>query len=66
VILTKAQRIALKCVFDRGPIYEQFTRNRLTYRQFRRLARPAIGFDCLMVPWCGMWLGIETDGYVHS
>jgi hypothetical protein len=24
------------------------------------------GRDCIMVQWCGMWLGIETDGYTHS
>jgi hypothetical protein len=37
---------------------------RLTYRKFRRTVQQ--GFDCLMVRWQGMWLGIETDGYVHS
>ena len=21
---------------------------------------------CYMVAWQGMWLGIETDGYIHS
>jgi len=20
----------------------------------------------VVVPWCGMWLAIETDGYTHS
>ena len=24
------------------------------------------GYDCLMIKWCGMWLGIETDGFTHS
>ena len=23
-------------------------------------------FGCIMVYWCGMWLGIEQDGYAHS
>lgn len=23
-------------------------------------------FGCIMVQWCGMWLGIEEDGYTHS
>jgi hypothetical protein len=36
----------------------------MTYRQFRKLA--VASFDCVMVPWCGMWLGIEKDGYTHS
>lgn len=67
--LTREQRVALKQVYDRGPIRPSlvgpnWTGPGLTYRQFRRNARP--GFDCLMVPWCGMWLGIETDGYTHS
>ena len=36
----------------------------LTYLQFRRTVKP--GFDCAMVQWCNMWLGIELDGYTHS
>lgn len=36
----------------------------LTYRQFRETAQQ--GFDCIMVEWCGMWIGIERDGYTHS
>lgn len=36
----------------------------LTYLQFRRTV--VNGFDCFMVQWCGMWLGIEADGYTHS
>jgi len=36
----------------------------LTYRQFRKTVKQ--GFDCLMVRWQGMWLGIERDGHVHS
>jgi hypothetical protein len=31
---------------------------------FRRRARKA--HDCIMIHWCNMWLGIETDGYTHS
>jgi len=37
---------------------------RITYRDFRKTVKQ--GFDCLMVRWCGMMLGIESDGYVHS
>lgn len=109
--LTKAQRAALKSVYDRGPIFnaaadkllaaagwtfdytqepvswtwthrvhgewpraqawalvERFAyARRKTYREFRRLAlRPMRRGDPVMVPWCGMWLGIESDGYTHS
>jgi len=107
--ITKAQRAAIKRIFDRGPVYPQDIDARrivmdagwsfghrghdvwdwqhpnlnlkygdhneiiatyfpqvkpLTYCQFRRTVQH--GYDCLMVRWCGMWLGIEKDGYVHS
>ena len=57
VITTKAQRQALHrkwCQNNQG----------LSYREFRLSV--ATGPDCIMVPWCGMWLGIEKDGYTHS
>lgn len=69
----KAQRRALKQVFDRCKIYpavtpaefrEGLTAVPITYRQFRRGVQPGPG--CVMVQWAGMWLGIEPDGYTHS
>jgi hypothetical protein len=54
--ITKEQQQALKRVFERG--------NDLSYLSFRRTAKG--GPDCVMLPWCGMWLGIEPDGYTHS
>lgn len=36
----------------------------MTFRQFRKTV--ITGFDCLMVRWAGMVLGVEPDGYVHS
>jgi putative SOS response-associated peptidase YedK len=77
--LTKEQRKALKRVFDRQPLVLRWngrthTADRwenypplnpqMTYREFRKLV--VWSFDCVMVPWCGMWLGIEKDGYTHS
>lgn len=76
--ITRKQREAIKRVFDRCPLYASLIgstwqatstpryhgHKALTYRQFRRLVLPT--YDCLMVQWCGMWLGIEGDGYVHS
>lgn len=69
--LTKEQRIALKRVYDRKPIYVLNTKppfippeRPITYREFRKTVHH--GWDCIMVPWCGMWLGIEKDGYTHS
>lgn len=38
----------------------------MTYLQFRRTVQFAFYSDCAMVQWCGMWLGIERDGYTHS
>lgn len=53
---TRAQRIA---------IYAVWLRNKTkSYKAFRKTAR--LGPDCIMVPFAGMWLGIETDGYTHS
>lgn len=76
----KAQRVALKRVYDRGPILpyltdlEQMMVNRgklavvpITYRQFRRGLQPTFGCDgAVVIKWAGMWLCIERDGYVHS
>jgi len=58
--LTKEQRAALKKVYDRNPteVYPK------TYREFRKEIVPVM--DCIMIKWCGMWLGIEKDGYTHS
>jgi hypothetical protein len=55
--LTKAQRQAIKRVWDRD-------HQGLSYIQFRRSVVQCI--DCIMVKWCSMWLGIEKDGYTHS
>jgi len=72
MMLTRPQRVALKRVYDRQPIpakpmmldgYYGIKRT-ISYRQFRRTVRPGSG--CIMVEWCGMWLGIEPDGYTHS
>lgn len=58
---TRAQRVALKAVYDRMPA------TTLTYRQFRKRIWPDwSGYGCVMIYWCSMWLGIERDGYTHS
>jgi hypothetical protein len=53
---TKEQRQALKRVFLRT--------EGTSYRTFRRTVE--MGWGCIMVPFAGMWLGIEPDGYTHS
>ena len=60
-VITKAQRHAIKRLWQR----ETNDPVRVTYRHLRKTAFVAFG-DCLMVPWCGMIIGIETDGYTHS
>lgn len=69
ITTTKAQRQSLLRVYRRtceetrgrmtAPQYLAFT-----YRAFRRTVQPGPG--CVMVPFAGMWLGIEPDGYTHS
>jgi hypothetical protein len=58
VTLTKAQRVALHKVWQR-PIEDK-----KSYKEFRKSVHS--GWGCVMVHWCDMWLGIETDGYTHS
>ena len=69
--LTRAQRESLKKVYDRQPLflagYYGLDSTRMGYREFRKTIQPMFGSDPgIMVPWCGMWLGIEADGYTHS
>jgi hypothetical protein len=56
--LTKDQQRALLRVYQRDTTVAP------SYRAFRRAAH--YGYDCIMVYWHGMWLGIEKDGYTHS
>lgn len=58
---TRAQREALHEVWKRRI---RGNPNPMTYKQFRKTVMPGIGF--IMVPWAGMILGIEPDGYTHS
>lgn len=37
----------------------------LSYLQFRRSVQ-VDAWNCAMVKWGSMWLGIEQDGYTHS
>ena len=74
--ITREQREAIKRIYDRTPLYvwqdklvgqpKYKSHEPLTYRQFRKRAIPLHSFGCVMIQWCGMWLGIEADGYTHS
>jgi hypothetical protein len=72
-VLTRKQRLALKRVFDRKPIYPYVSPEEreqgvgaipLTYRQFRRGV--IYDRDYVGIVWCGMFVGIEKDGYTHT
>jgi len=59
MLLTKEQQHAIKKIWLRDSQGK-------SYIQFRRGAIPYFGGNCVMINWCGMWLGIEPDGYTHS
>ena len=62
MILTKQQQVALKRIYDRETGMPDNWKG--SYLNFRRTVQQ--GYDCIMIKWCGMWLGIEKDGYTHS
>ena len=57
--LNKSQQRSLKALYDRKSLP-------ITYRQFRKRVHINALMDCAMIQWCGMWIGIELDGYMHS
>jgi hypothetical protein len=60
--LTEEQKLALRRVYERprGRPPEQ------TWGEFLEPAFNDTLMNCVMVPWAGMWLGIEPDGHTHS
>lgn len=65
-ILTREQRVALKRIYDRSNAADSKEYHHESYLAFRRLVQGGGGGAFCMVPYCGMWLGIEHDGYTHS
>lgn len=60
---TRKQRIALR----RKHVHGQLEEKGISYRNFRASIQPTFGMDnAIVVQWCGMWLAIEKDGYVHT
>jgi hypothetical protein len=51
-----------------GRKYEQAADGASSFEEFlTRISPGGIGSDqYIFLHWCGMWLGIETDGYTHS
>jgi len=59
---TRKQREALLKIYHRK--CDNNWQETMSYKEFRKTVTPGLGY--IMVPWCGMWLGIEPDGYTHS
>lgn len=58
--LTKPQQVSLRRKWLQDS-------HGMSFLKFRRTVTPFSGSSgCAMVQWCGMWLGIEVDGYTHS
>jgi len=53
-----SQMWGLWCKFNQDPDQSP------TFTHF--MARATSADSYLMILWCGMWLGIELDGYTHS
>jgi hypothetical protein len=66
--VTDDQKVALKAVFDRCPVYADAERSTpLTHDGFVKSIQPMFGGDgAIVIRWQGMWLAIEPDGYTHS
>lgn len=64
MILTKPQRQAVAKIARRINNERPEGTPPIPYRTIRRTVQP--GYDCIMMPFAGMWLGIEKDGYTHS
>jgi len=61
-IPTKAQQRALLELYRRNPAAVVGS-----YIRFRRIAFwEFCNGPALMVPWCGMYVGIEPDGHIHT
>jgi hypothetical protein len=71
ITTTREQRVAIKRVFDRQPIYTskiaEAMKQPISYKRFRKSVMGTIAMDgAIVVNWAGMWLVIEVDGYTHS
>jgi hypothetical protein len=63
VATTRKQREALKGLYFRG----LYPSKGISYKAFRKTCLPEPGgYGAVMVPWLGIWIGVERDGYAHS
>jgi hypothetical protein len=64
--LTKPQQLALKRKAEQVRSHNPDSDD-AHYFILRRKVQPLFGCKgAVCVPWCGMWLAIEPDGYTHS
>ena len=65
--LTRQQIEAVHGIYLREKTSYEIDDHRKLARSYMQVRRSVVpGFGCVMLPWCGMWLGIEPDGYTHS
>lgn len=57
--ITRAQREAILKKYRQSPDGAR------SYREFRKRAFWTLG-DFIALQWCGMYVGIEKDGYTHT
>ncbi len=60
MVTTKEQR---KAIFD---LYRRNADGSKTYREFRKRVAHYFGGYIGINGWCGMFVGIEKDGYTHT
>lgn len=64
MFLTRKQREAVFTKYLRNPDGAK------SYGEFRRRVQLGFGGDYILLPWCGMFVGIEgagpNDGYAHT
>jgi len=58
--LTDAQQQAVRRLYRRNPDGSD------TLAIFAKRVHQDPILDCIMIYWCRMWIGIETDGHTHS
>jgi len=58
--ITRAQRKAIHAMYLRNPNGSK------TYREFRKRFYPQFGGYIAILDWCGMYVGVERDGFTHS
>jgi hypothetical protein len=59
-VTTKEQRQAIADLYARNP------NGSPSYRHFRKRFVPQLGGYIAILDWCGLYVGIERDGFTHT